>query len=87
MAEVVAVVEVAVDRADSPGTTTGATIEATSVNMTATTIGSTVRTGADLRLRTTAEDIVPGLDHGPTRHATTEQQQESAITWILVSMF
>lgn len=62
----------------SQGTTTGATteamIEATIVTTIVTMTASTVHTGADLHLLTIVEDIA--LDHDPTHHVTTEQQEK-----------
>lgn len=62
----------------SQGTMTGATteamIEATIVTTIVTMTASTVHTGADLHLLTIVEDIA--LDHDPTHHVTTEQQEK-----------
>lgn len=76
-AVVVVVVAAAAHPVVSQGTMTGATteatIEVTIVTMIVTMTASTVRTDADLHLLTIVEDTA--LDHGPTRHVTTEQQK------------
>lgn len=77
-----AAAEVVVDHhVASQGTTTEATTGVMTEVMTVTTIamttGSTVHTDADLHLRTTAEGTALDLDHGPTPHVTTEQQEKS----------
>lgn len=76
--EEAAAVAAAAHHVVSQGTTTGATTEAMIEAMIVTTIvtmtASTVHTGADLHLLTIVEDIA--LDHDPTHHVTTEQQEK-----------
>lgn len=68
-----------VDHAAMTGATIGAMREVTIVTTTVTMIESIVHTGADLHLLTITEDTVPDLDHGPTRHVTTEQQEKKSV--------
>lgn len=81
---VAAVVHHGVPQGTMTGATTEVMTEVTIVTMIAMTTESTDHTDADLRLLTTAEGTAHDPDHGPTRHVTTEQGEESSTVSVLL---
>lgn len=74
---VVAVVHRGVPRGTTTGATTEAMTEVMTVIMIAMMTENTDHTDADLRLLTIAGGTAHDPGHGPTRHVTTEQRENS----------